>query len=96
VVGPPYQVVQRLIGIAGSYWAEIDGQCAASGFDPLDLPPDRFFNFIYYWAVNRVEDRQKFEHELLAPLPGRKRKPISEAEMATEGADFMAFMGTMA
>jgi hypothetical protein len=61
------------------------------------LRPDRFCNYVYTWIMKRVEDREQFDTDLLAPLPGQKRKVRrpSEAELAQEGADFMSFMATM-
>lgn len=93
VVRPPYPTALRLYAIAAERWAEIDGLCAQNGVDPIRLRPDRFCNLIYAWAVERVEDRERFDFDLNAPMPGQVRQP-SEAELEREGADFMSFLAT--
>lgn len=58
-----------------------------AGFDPVQLPPDRFFNWV--WSVlmkNRDEKgRMEVELEIYRPLPGQSQVtsgPWSEEEMA--------------
>ena len=71
---PPYEAVARLSALASDQWPSIDGWCAAQGVDPLSYRPDRFYNLIYAWAVERVEDKAKFDAQLEAPIPGRVRR----------------------
>jgi hypothetical protein len=61
----------------------------------MELRPDRFCNAIYAWAAKRVENVDEFDRELLLPLPGRQQKAPSQEVLEQEGAEFMAFMGTM-
>ena len=56
--------------------------------EPLELPPDRFCNLVYFWlAQNRDEDgMRELDRELSMPLPGRPAATASgvwtpEAEM---------------
>lgn len=60
----------------------------------MTLRPDRFCNYVYAWAVERVENREEFDRELAMPLPGRSAKP-SEAVLEQEGQEFLSFMGAM-
>ena len=86
---PPYPTVLRLIALAGERWAEIDGELAARGIDAFGLRIDRFLNLIYAWYVARVEDRERFEMMLTAPLPGarRRRAPRTRTPVPTETAE---------
>jgi hypothetical protein len=63
----------------------------------MTLRIDRFFNYVYSWCIERVQDRAELDAMLALPLPGSTspgRVP-SRAELETEGSDFMAFMGQM-
>ena len=63
----------------------------------MSLRLDRFFNYVYSWCIERVQDRADFDLMLGTPIPGstpRGRVP-SRAELEAEGSDFMAFMGQM-
>lgn len=93
MVGPPYQAALRLYALAGQRWALIDGEASLQGQDLLDLPPHRFCNVIYYWAVQRLseEDKERWEAELLAPLPGQ-RLSASTVDPQQEMADFKRLM----
>lgn len=51
------------------------------------LPPARLFNAIYAWAVERIEDREKFDYDLNAPIPGRR---VSQATVEQERDAFAA------
>jgi hypothetical protein len=96
VVRPPYQAAHRLCAIAAQRWAEIDAHAAqGGGLDPFSLRPDRFFNYIYAWAVDRVENREEWDALLILPLTGSKVVKPTAAALETEGADFMNFMGQM-
>lgn len=58
-----------------------------AGFDPLTLPPDRFFNWVWSLLVeNRDEKgRMDLEIEIYRPLPGQTEVtsgPWSDDEMA--------------
>lgn len=63
----------------------------------MTLRPDRFCNFVYTWAVERVENRDEFDTNLLEPLPGTRRKAVkpSAVEVEREGEDFMSFMSAV-
>lgn len=92
MVGPPYVAALRLHAVAQRYWAQIDGEAIRQGstLDLLTLPPDRFFNVVQSWAVERSKDPERWLAELTRPLDGGARKPSPE-ELDREGADFMAF-----
>ncbi len=64
------------------------------GQDLLTLPPDRFWNFVYCWSLERVKDREKFIYDLTRPLPGQARQ-VTDEQLAAEGRDFMAFAGAL-
>lgn len=92
--GFPYQVLLRLLIHAALSWDAIDGEQAAKGLNPFDLPPRRFFNFLQYWLVNHVKDPERFLQELEEPLPGQKITETS-ALVEAERDEFGAFMATM-
>lgn len=59
----------------------------AAGFDPLRLPPDRFFNWIWSLLVKDRDEkgRMDLEIEIFRPLPGQTEVtsgPWSDDEMA--------------
>ncbi|HEY1179604.1 MAG TPA: hypothetical protein VGF17_25905 [Phytomonospora sp.] len=81
--GFPYAAVARLHAIAIDEWPAIDGYAAAQGVDPFALPPHRFCNFVYAWAIERVTEREKFLTLLYAPIPGRAPSTVS-AERQTQ------------
>jgi hypothetical protein len=90
----PYRCCVRLIGSAAVQWHVLDGYAVAHGFDILDLPPDRCFNFIYSWFVERVKDRAEFDEELNRPLPDEvKRQRRSQQSVEEELQGFEAFAG---
>jgi hypothetical protein len=49
-------------------------------------------NFIYAWAIERVEKRDEWNAMLSAPLPGQEKAGPTPFESETEAADFMATM----
>ena len=80
-------MTQRLVHLAAQDWARFDGSLAVLGIDPLQLPPDRFLNAIYYWLVNghSSDAVDKFNRRLWMPPKGvaPTRGPWSaEAETA--------------
>ena len=83
-----YAAVYRLFGIAGVYWREIDGESAGKGFDPLELPLNRFLNFIYYWLKSHVDPEkwESVEAEIFAPFtvgdPDAVPTEVAEEEMS--------------
>jgi len=91
VVGTPYTVAARLYTIAAGYWTEIDGEAALHGVELMHLPLDRFCNAIYAWAIQRVEDKERFDFELTRPVPGKVRDTDVEQELD----DFASFMGAV-
>jgi hypothetical protein len=58
----------------------------------LDLPIHRFCNAVYYWCIQRVEDRDKFDYQLNQPIPGRM---VRESQVARERDQFASFMTAM-
>jgi hypothetical protein len=92
VVRPPYPAVLRLYAIAEQRWAEIDATYIT--VDLLRLPPHRFLNAVYAWCLNHIdpEKREEWDAMLEAPLDGSRAKP-TDAQIESEGADFMALMG---
>lgn len=70
----PYQKAVRLSAVAASNWERIDGHYSGQGVNILDLPFPRFLNVIYVWAMERMssEDGEKFDMELMKPLPGQE------------------------
>lgn len=92
MVRPPYITCLRLVAVADQHWEAIDGSAAAEGFDPFDLSPQRFFNFLYYWAMARVKEPDIFEQKLNDPPPGKSRR-ASEAERQRDAESFLEFAG---
>lgn len=91
---PPYPAALRLYAVADERWAEIEAHYLS--VDLLRLPPAKFLNAVYAWAVKHMdlEQREKWDMMLTAPLPGTERtaRP-SEAQVEAEGASFLAAMG---
>jgi hypothetical protein len=60
----------------------------------MTLPIHRFLNYIYWWYSQRVERIEDLDYQLAQPLPGEtpRVKAPSQADLASEGAEFMAFM----
>lgn len=44
---------------------------------------------MYSWALERVEDRDKFDANMFAPIPGR----VTDADVEREMEAFAAFAG---
>jgi hypothetical protein len=91
---PPYPTALRLYAVADERWAEIEANYIA--VDLLRLPPAKFLNCVYAWAVKYMtaEDREKWDIMLTAPLPGtEKNHRPTESEVEAEGAAFLATMG---
>jgi hypothetical protein len=107
VVRPPYQGCAHLVGVAAQHWAAIDGEAASRGVDLFALGFDRLLNAVYWWAVQRVKEPDKFERTLdehfplpmewiLGGGPARagglaKDGTVTEAELEADAASFMAF-----
>lgn len=91
---PPYPVALRLYAIAEERWAEIDSDYP--GVDLVRLPGHRFLNYVYGWAVKRIdpEKREEWDAMLEAPIPGLSTEP-SEAQIEAEGQSFMALMAAV-
>lgn len=89
---PPYPVALRLYAIASARWAEVDATYAQ--VDLISFPPHRFCNLVYGWCVQwlNAEKREKFDHDLTAPLPGLPPTRVSPATVETEGEAFMAVL----
>jgi len=87
---PPYAVGVRLAIIAAEFWAQIDGYAAFRGGDLLVLPPARFFNAVYTWAIDRATDRDQFDAMLTAPMNGVGASPEAELDSF---ASFASSMG---
>lgn len=96
MVRPPYATVIRLLGIAEEHWAAIDGQAAERGVDYLTLPFDRFCNAIYWWAVQRVKDKDHFDYELAKPIPGLLvGTEVTPEDLDQDAESFMSFAAAM-
>lgn len=68
-----------------------------AGFDPLTLPPDRFFNWLWHLLIEGRDEkaRMDLEIEVYRPLPGQEEVssgPWSDESMA---ASFMAAKGQL-
>ena len=74
MVQPPYGTVVRLLWAATEHWEVLDGRYAAGGIDPFSLPLTRLLNLLYFSFIENLskEDRQRFDTELLQPLPGAR------------------------
>lgn len=79
-------------------WAAFDGLCASQGFDPLEMPWDRFLN-LSYWFLTRNGDEEsiaKFDRWLWVPFDVAEEVPAEspwsvesqEAAMAAFGKEF--------
>lgn len=89
---PPYSTALRLYAVADERWAEIEARYIS--VDLLRLPPAKFLNCVYAWAVHYMspEDREKWDMMLTAPLPGAERNRPSESQIEDEGAAFLSAM----
>lgn len=67
----------------------LDGHATEAGFDPLELPLDRFCNWVYSWIAGRLDDktRRMFDLQLGRPMPGAAASDEwSDDELAAEWA----------
>jgi hypothetical protein len=55
------------------------------------LPGPSFFNVVYAWAAQRVEDVDKFLADLDAPLPGSVANVVGQRTIDEENAALMRF-----
>lgn len=87
-----YPGLFRLFILTAYHWREIDGKSAGQGLDPTSLPLRRFLNYVYTTFVENLtaEDREKFDTELFAPLPGTNPDAVTEAVVEEELAMFTA------
>lgn len=92
MVRPPYHAVLTLFAYAERYWAAIDGEAASRGADYFDLPPDRFFNAIQWWVMQRVKDTDAFQRELERVPAGAE---VTEDDLQEDAESFMAFAAAM-
>jgi hypothetical protein len=70
-------VTVRLVGLARREWASFDGSIVE---DPLLLPPDRFLNRVYWWAIKNASEQSqidKFDRKLWRPPRGKRAAPGS-------------------
>ena len=90
--GPPYQACLRLYAVAAERWAEVEAAYAT--IDLFSIGCRRFLNCVYAWCVARIpdENREEWDTQLIAPLPGQEAALPSEAQIEQEGMDFMAAM----
>lgn len=61
----------RLFGLVRREWASFDGDSVE---DPLLLPPDRFLNRVYWWAIKNAHEQaqiDKFNRKLWRPPRGK-------------------------
>jgi hypothetical protein len=84
----PYYACARLVVTAAQQWDSIDGQASLQGVDLLHLQPRRFFNALYAWMVERVEEPEVFRAALYDPPPDREP---TERQLEREAEDFAAF-----
>ena len=96
MVGPPYQTAARLVGIAAEHWDAIDGEAASRGVDYFQLGFDRLLNAIYWWAVQRVKEPERFERSLSEhfPLPMEwilAGSAVTVADLDADADSFLAF-----
>ena len=55
-------MTQRLYLLMANEWAVFDGWALGQGIgDPLELPPDRLANLIYWWAIRNADDPAEIE-----------------------------------
>jgi hypothetical protein len=83
-------VTQRLVGLARREWASFDGESVT---DPLLLPPDRFLNRIYWWAIRNAQEQEqidKFDRRLWRPPRGKAAAPGSPWSPEAETSAFAA------
>jgi hypothetical protein len=57
------------------------------------LPPHRFFNFVYSWAIERIPAEKREEWEVNMQMPVRPDAEPTPAQVEAEGESFMALMG---
>ena len=99
VVRKPYRAVVRLYAVAGAHWRIIDG--THPGVDLIRLPPRRFCNVVYTWAIRNItkeEDLAQFDYHLYEePLPWEKvqKIPTLTTEVDDDGAQFLSVMSSL-
>ncbi len=75
----------------------MDGEAVTQGFDPLDLPVDRFLNWVWHTITKGMDDkaRRSFEIEVYRPLPGMTLDDVTDGPWSDEEAtrSFMALAG---
>ena len=94
MVRPPYYLAVRLVQVAAANWERIDGGAAGRGVNPFGLRFDRFLNFIWDWALERVADPEKWRSGMEAPPPvpvGAEPRAPSQREVDVEADSFVAF-----
>lgn len=67
--------MQRLLSVALENWYVFDGYAVGhGGTDLLDLPVDRFCNYVRWFLVRNMDDQQRarFEADLYRPPPGEE------------------------
>lgn len=91
MVRPPYPAVVRLCTLAAERWALIDAAYYQTNL--LRLPPHRFLNMVYAWAVERVDPEKydEWELELVDLLPWQDSQSAAAEELESK-----SFMGLMA
>lgn len=88
-------MIVRLWAIAKHHEALFDGWAASRGVDPMDLPPARFFNLLYFWIIKDAAEgeQEKFDRKLWRPPVGEAPAPGSPWSPEAETASFKAFAG---
>lgn len=64
----------------------------------MQMRPDKFFNLIWAWCVSRMaseDDYEKWKFQMDSPLPWEPKVPITQADMESEGQDFMNAMASL-
>ena len=95
MVGKSFWVAHRLAALAALHWAEVDGQAAKDGIDPLFFPVHRWLNYVYFIFVRSMDEEKRAQFDIMLDTPPvlARGRTVSESAAEAEGDGFMAFMG---
>lgn len=90
-------MTRRLVNTVAEHWPRFDGEMALQGFDPLDLPFDRFISLLYAWMTKDLDEAglAKFDAQLWQPVKGVEIPAESPWSPENEQKAFAAFKSSV-